>query len=308
MNDSPAENFKSGFVTIIGRPNSGKSTILNYLVGNKISIVSPIPQTTRHQIRAILNIPGAQIVFVDTPGIHRPEYNLAGQLNSIAKASMDGCDLVLYVVDVSRKTGQEEEAIMDFLTNQRIRIVMAMNKIDLGDKHIEEYVKLWKDKLTLKNITSDPVIYYLPVSAKTGKNMDVLLQSLVENLPIQPSFYDDQTPTDFPLKFRIADSIREKLFLNLHKELPHSIAVEVEEIKEKARITYVRAIIYVNRPSQKKIVIGTKGEILKEAGSMARQDIERIIGRKVYLELWVKVVEDWQSKTRILKELGYCVE
>ncbi|UCC95360.1 MAG: GTPase Era [Candidatus Omnitrophota bacterium] len=303
---------KSGFVAMLGRPNVGKSTLLNSLVGNKISIVSAVPQTTRYQIRGILNVQNpqekgkpAQIVFVDTPGIHSFKDTLVSHLNTIAKRSLEGCDLILYVVDISRRVGKEELVITELLTSQKTKVIMVLNKIDLGKAGLNEYVNLWRETIKRKKRYSDPLVHYLPLSAKTGKNIDVLKEAIVENLPLGPLFYELDMRTDFPLKFRIADIIREKLFLHLKKELPHSLAVEVEEIDEERIPPYIKANIYVNRPSQKKIVIGQNGAMIKNIGQQARQDIEKIYNRKVYVDIWVKVMEDWQRKTRILKELGY---
>ncbi|MCK9613920.1 MAG: GTPase Era [Candidatus Omnitrophica bacterium] len=361
------ENFKSGFVAIMGRPNVGKSTMLNALLKTKISIVSPIPQTTRHQIKGILNLKAAQVVFVDTPGIHSFKDNLATQLNTIAKQSIEGCDLILYVVDISRVFGKEELEIVNFLTQQNIKTIMVLNKLDLGTKALNEYIDCWRKIISNKGIKDDPLVYYLPISAKLNKNIDVLRDVIVENLPGQVPFYDNKTLTDFPLKFRIADIVREKLFLVLAKELPHSLAVEVRAIKDmpqggkieeteetyeaggevgieeeieddlqeapeeeeieaegieesedsllsalsvpqglaKTGFVHVRVNIYVNRPSQKKIVIGAKGELLKEIGREARKEIEAIFNKKVFLDIWVTVLRDWQDKPRILQELGY---
>jgi GTP-binding protein Era len=206
------------------------------------------------------------------------------------------------VTDISRSIGKEEETIMNLLASQKIKVIMVLNKIDLGINFINDYINLWKEKTKDKE---DPLVYYLPTSAKTGKNVDKLKEVIVESLPKQVPFYDKDTLTDFPLKFRISDIIREKLFLNLKKELPHSLAVEVEEITEKENVFYIRVNIYVNRVSQKKIVIGKRGGLLKNIGKEARIEIEQILKKKVYLDIWVKVLEDWQKKTRILKELGY---
>lgn len=296
---------RSGFVAIIGRPNVGKSTLLNSLLGNKISIISPVPQTTRHQIKGILNLENAQIVFVDTPGIHAFKDSLVSHLNIIAKKSIEDCDLLLYVADISRIIGREEYTIMDFLSAQKIRMIMVLNKMDLGAGYINDYIEALKERIEEKNIQSDQLIYYLPLSAKTGKNIDTLKRIIVENLPQQPPFYDQNTPTDFPLQFRIADAIREKLFLRLKEELPHSLAVQIEEMLDKEKIYYVKANIYVNRASQKAIVIGKRASLLKEVGTEARKDIESIISKKVYLDIVVKVLKDWQNSPRILRELGY---
>jgi len=360
------ENFKSGFVAIIGRPNVGKSTMLNALLKTKISIVSPIPQTTRHQIKGILNLRNAQIVFVDTPGIHSFKDNLAAQLNTLAKQSIEGCDLILYVVDISRTFGQEEFEIMNFLSSQNIKTIMVLNKLDLGPQVLNEYVDCWRKIATDGKIKNDPLIYYLPISAKLNKNIEVLRDVILENLPAQVPFYDNKTLTDFPLKFRIADIVREKLFAVLSKELPHSLAVEVESVKDvpqggkiddiqderepfkeeerveddeesedfeeeenvddiedeeggdpllsssgipeglpKSGFIHIKVNIYVNRPSQKKIVIGSRGSLLKEIGREARCELEAIFKKRIFLDIWVTVLKDWQDKPRILQELGY---
>ena len=296
------EQFKSGFVTILGRPNVGKSTLLNALIGNKVSIISPIPQTTRHQIKGILNLENAQIVFVDTPGIHSFEDKLASHLNTVAKRALEGCDLVIYVVDISRRPGKEEGELMRIITGQKVKTIMVLNKVDLGLKYFNAYIDLWAGRTEGKR---NPLIYYIHLSAKTGKDVDKLRDSILENLPESHPYYDTNAVTDFPLKFRVADIIREKLFLQLKKELPHSIAVEIEEINNKKKIVSIRANIYVKRNSQKRIVIGKAGEVLKEVGSRSRPEIEKIYNKKVFLDIWVKVLEDWQDRPRILKELGY---
>lgn len=296
------EKFKSGFVTILGRPNVGKSTLLNALIGNKVSIISPIPQTTRHQLKGILNLENAQIVFVDTPGIHSFEDKLASHLNTVAKRALEGCDLVIYVVDVSRRPGKEEQEMMRIITGQKVKTIMVLNKVDLGLKYLNTYIDLWAERIEGKR---NPLIYYIPLSAKTGKDVDKLRDSILENLPESHPYYDTDTLTDFPLKFRVADIIREKLFLQLKKELPHSIAVEIEEINNKKKVVSIRVNIYVKRNSQKRIVIGKAGVALKEVGSRSRPEIEKIYNKKVFLDIWVKVLEDWQNRPRILKELGY---
>jgi GTP-binding protein Era len=298
------EDFKAGFVGLVGRPNVGKSTLLNALVGNKVSIVSLIPQTTRYQIRGILNLKQAQIVFVDTPGIHSFKDKLSAHLNTIAKRSLEGCDLIIYVVDVSRRPGKEEDQLIRILTKSGIKTIMVLNKVDLGMRFFNDYIDLWKGA-TDKAKAKDPLIYYIPLSAKTGKNIDILKNSLIENLSPSHPYYDKDSLTDFPLKFRIADIVREKLFQHLKREIPHDLAVEIEEIEDKKRSVYIKANIYVKRNSQKKIVVGKGGEVLKEVGSLSRGEIEKIYNKKVFLDIFVKVLEDWQERPRILKELGY---
>lgn len=296
--------FKAGFVAVLGRPNVGKSTLVNALIGSKVSIVSPIPQTTRYQIRGIMNLEYAQVVFVDTPGIHSFKDKLAAHLNVIAKRSLEGCDLIIYVVDVSRRLGPEEDKLIEIISSQKIKIIMVLNKVDLGIKFFNDYIDLWSKKIK-KGKAKDPLIFYLPVSAKKGKNLDELKNILLDNLPKSCAYYDKNTVTDFPLKFRVADIVREKLFLQLKKELPHSLAVEVEEIKSKSKVISIKVNIYVERKSQKRIVVGKGGQILKTIGSSARGDIEKIYNKKVFLDIWVTVLPDWKTKPRILKELGY---
>jgi len=306
------KNFKSGFVAIIGRPNVGKSTLLNSLVKNKISIVSKIPQTTRHNIRGILNLKNAQIVFIDTPGIHSFKDKLSNYLNDVAKSSINDIDLILYLVDISRPIGKEEIDIMNFLVNQEYKIIMALNKIDLTPKYINDYINKFKEILEEKN-KQDKLLYYIPISAKTFKNIDVLIKVILENLKEQEPFYDFNTITDFPIKFRIADIIREKLFLSLKEELPHSLAVEVEDILDRGLLKedsskypiYIKVNIYVNRLSQKKIVIGQNASLIKYVGETSRKEVESLLNRKIYLDIRVKILEDWQDKPRILQELGY---
>ena len=302
MGGMSKQKFKSGFVTILGRPNVGKSTLLNALVDNKVSIISPIPQTTRHQVKGILNLKNAQIVFVDTPGIHSFEDKLAAHLNTVAKRALDGCDLVIYVVDISRRPGKEEEELMRIITGQKVKTIMVLNKVDLGLKYLNTYIDLWAERIEGKR---NPLIYYIPLSAKTGKDVDKLRESILDNLPESHPYYDTNCLTDFPLKFQIADIIREKLFLQLKKELPHSIAVEIDEINDKKKVVSIRANIYVKRNSQKRIVIGKAGVVLKEVGSRSRAEIEKIYNKKVFLDIWVKVLGNWQDKPRILEELGY---
>ncbi len=301
------EGFRCGFVSLVGRPNVGKSTLLNSLLKSKVSIVSPAPQTTRHRIRAILNLENAQVVFIDTPGIHSFKDSLARSLNTLAYSSIEGCDLILYVVDVARAFGEEEKTIMNFLLQENLKIIMVLNKIDLGKRFIGDYIENWRAKVCAKNI-KDPLVCYLPVSAKRQDNIEVLKKVIVENLPPGRPFYPLDTLTDFPLKYRLADIVREKLCLNLKEELPHSLAVEVEEIKEEEKIAVIFVNIYVNRETQRAIVLGKKGSLIKEIGIASREEMEGLFQKRVYLDLKVKVLKDWQERPRILQELGYAIE
>ncbi|MBU1113203.1 MAG: GTPase Era [Candidatus Omnitrophica bacterium] len=298
-------SFRSGFVVILGRPNVGKSTLLNTLVESKVSIVSAIPQTTRHQIRGVLNLKNAQAVFVDTPGIHSFKDSLSSQLNLVAKKSIEGCDLIIYLVDVSRRPGLEEKEVVKIITAQKIKALMVLNKIDRGVKFLNDYISLWQEG---KNTSPENLIYYIPLSAKTGKNLDKLKTAIIENLPAGPKYYDTKTLTDFPDKFRVADIIREKLFRKLDKELPHSLAVEVAEIKDKKKVVYIKANIYVKRNSQKRIVVGKNGESLKTVGVQARSELEKMYDKKVFLDIWVTVLKDWPERPRIIEQLGYSAE
>lgn len=293
--------FKSGFVAIMGRPNVGKSTLLNALTGDKVSIISPVPQTTRYQIRGILDRDDGQIVFVDTPGIHAFKDSLSAHLNTIAKKSLDGCDIILYVADVSRPPGKEEHKVLQILARQKTKVIMVLNKMDLGPGQVNGYIECWAAAVGEK----DPLVAYIPVSALTKKNVVDLTSVILEHLPQGERFYEEGTATDFPLQYRIADVVREKLFLQLKKEIPHSVAVEVEDITEEEDIVRVGVNIYVNRTSQKRIVIGKNGANLKKVGYDARSEIEQIFQKQVFLSLWVKVLGDWQKKPRILKEMGY---
>ncbi len=303
----PLEKIKSGFVALIGRPNVGKSTLLNALLNTKISIVSSVPQTTRYAIRGILNLSNAQIVFVDSPGIHSYKDNLAQYLNIIATRVLEDVEIVIYIVDVTRNPGYEEELIVKKLISLNTKIIMALNKIDKNKKFLNDYISLWnkEEQKILDNGSTKKLLYYIPISAKTGYNLDKLIEAIEENLPWGTPFYSKDTLTDFPLKFRIADIIREKLFLKLKKELPHSLAVEVIDIEDKNRCVYIEAYIYVNRTSQKQIIIGKKGSFIRDVGIASREEIEEMFHKKVYLHLQVKVIRGWQKKIRILKELGY---
>ena len=298
--------LRCGFVTLMGRPNVGKSTLINTLLREKVSIVSSVPQTTRFRIRGILTTDSFQIVFVDTPGLHLFKDSLASYLNNIAKKGIEDTDVILYLVDVTRSVGKEELEIMKFLLNCSCSpIIMGLNKIDLGYDFLNQYIKIWEE-LVEENKKVNPIKFYIPISAKTGKNLDRLINTLVDFLPQQEFlFYPQKETTDFPLNFRISEVIREKLLYSLKEEIPHQCAVVVDEVREKEKITYIHAYIYVNRVSQKKIIIGKDASFIKKIGVEARADLESLLRKKVYLELDVKVIKDWQKKIRILKELGY---
>ncbi len=294
--------FKSGFITVVGRPNVGKSTLLNSLLGQKVSIVSNVPQTTRYVIRAVLSTEDSQLVFVDTPGIHLFKHKLSLELNTIAINSLQGIEVILYMVDCSRQPQQEEEKIMDILKKTKTPVIMALNKIDKSRKFLNDYIELWQEK-TSGNLA--PLKYFLPISALQGKNTGSLLEAIKEFLPEQEPYYAKEVVTDFPLTYRVADIVREKICSLLREELPHQIAVEVEEISPEDKIVRIFTNILVNTDSQKSIVVGKKGTMVKNIGIQARQDLEKLFDKKVFLRLKVRLEKNWHNKLRILRELGY---
>lgn len=297
-----------GIVAIVGRTNTGKSTLLNYILGKKVAIVSQIPQTTRNIIRGILTEKRGQIVFVDTPGIHKPKHHLGKYMNILAEDSAQGADLIMHLVDSSERVGEEEEMVVHYLTSAKAPVVLALNKVDLGGKFVPAYLKLWEEKKgkTLQELTDSFIA--IPVSALKGTNIDRLLDVLFSHLPEGPELYPEDIVSDFPERLACADIIREKLFECMREELPYSIGVLVDEIAERSKkLTYIRADILVERDSQKAIVIGAQGKVMKNVGSLARKELEGILDRKVYLELNVKVRQGWRQDTEILRQMGIIV-
>lgn len=299
---------RCGIVAIVGRTNTGKSTLLNYILGKKVAIVSKVPQTTRNIIRGILNEKRGQIVFVDTPGIHKPRHRLGKYMNILAEDSARGADIILHLVDSSEGIGEEENLVVGQLCQYKQPIVVALNKIDLGGKFTPEYIKLWEEKRGRPITELGESLTVIPVSALKGTNIDQLLEVLFSYLPKGPALYPEDIVSDFPQRLIFADIIREKLFACMRQEVPHSIAVLVEDVVERsAKLTYIRAVIFVERDSQKGIIIGDKGKALKNVGSLARQDIEKHLGKKVYLELNVKVRENWKQDEELLRQMGVIV-
>lgn len=293
---------RSGFVSIIGRPNVGKSTFLNTVMARKVSIVSSIPQTTRYLIRGIFTDRRGQIVFIDTPGFYRPQHMLGVYFLKAFRISQADADLILYMVDILRPPGKEEIEIMKMLVNSQKNIIMALNKMDRGERFLKDYIETYK---SIKKDKKDKVSYFIPISALRGKNLDRLIDAIFELLPQQDYYYPEKEVTDFPEKLFLADLIREKFCRFLKEELPHSLGVYIEKIEDKEKITYIKAVIYVERPQQKSIVIGKDGLFLKEVGKLAREDLEGILGRKIFLDLWVKVEKDWRNHPRFLREMGF---
>ena len=293
--------MKSGVVTLIGRPNVGKSTLLNTILEEKISIVSNVPQTTRFYLRGIYNDDRGQIVFIDTPGIHLIKDILCRKLNLIAEEAMQEADIVLYLVDLQRRPKEEEALIVQQLKALNTPVIMLLNKRDLGEGYLESFMAMWADVPEEKK-----PLYYIPVSALTGKNCDELIKALFNNLPQGPPLFPEDVLTDFPKKLAIADIIREKLLMNLSEELPHDCAVFIEKYEEKKNnLAVIYATILVKRGSQKAIVIGKNGSMIKKVGEKARKEIEYVYEKKVYLDLHVSVDEKWTRKDGVLKKLGY---
>ena len=293
-------SFKSGFIAIVGRPNAGKSTLLNTILGEKVAIVSKRPQTTRNRVRGVKNLEGAQIIFVDTPGIHRPKGLLNEFMVREAMASLRDVDGVVYLVEATRDVDQVEEFIIASLERIKAPVILLVNKVDVVKKSrvlplIEEYSKRFKFK--------DVV----PISAMKGEGVDEVIEILCGLLPEGPKYFPEDITTDQPERFVVSEMIREKVFMLMRQEVPYATAVNVEEFKEDAErnLISIKAAINVEKDSQKGIIIGKRGAMIKTIGTRARADIERLLGVKVYLELFVRVQKEWTKDLRSLKEFGY---
>lgn len=295
---NPAPGFRSGFISVIGRPNAGKSTLLNQLLGQKVLIMSDKPQTTRNKIQCILTEERGQVIFLDTPGIHKPKHKLGEFMVDSAIESLREVDLVLYMVDASAEFGSGEEYIINAVKQVKTPCILVLNKIDLLKK--EQVLKLIQDYSKQADFLA-----IVPISAKTGENKEELLKVIFSQLPEGPMYYPEDEVTDQPERFIMAELVREKVLQLTRDEVPHSIAVVVESVEEKTTLVKVRALVIVERDSQKGIIIGQGGKLLKEIGRLARQDIETLLGSKVFLELWVKVKKDWRNRIDNLRELGY---
>ena len=299
MVSKKSDEFRSGFVSVIGRPNAGKSTLLNHLLGQKVLIMSDKPQTTRNRIQCILTEERGQIIFLDTPGIHKPKHKLGEYMVNKAKESMREVDVILYMVDLSAEYGPGEEFIIEMLKQTKIPCVLVLNKVDLlaTKEQLMRKIQHFSALVDFKAI--------VPVSAKTGENTDELLNVIFGQLSKGPLYYTEDEVTDQPERFIMAELVREKVLQLTHDEIPHSIAVVIEEVEEKKSLVKVRALIVVERESQKGIIIGAGGKQLKEIGSLARKDIEDLLGSQVFLELWVKVKKDWRNRMDSLRNYGY---
>ena len=297
--------FRSGFVCILGRPNAGKSTLLNALVGEKLAIISPKPQTTRNRIQGVVHIPrtkakgGGQIVLVDTPGVHRPDSSLGRKMMVEVREALEGCDLVLVIMDVARKFDPRDQFALDLLRDSKSKAFLLLNKVDLVREKsrllplIEEYRKLYDFSEVI------------PISALKRKGLDTLLDKVISALPAGPAYFPEDHVTDQPARFMAAEIIREQVLLNTSEEIPYATTVIVENFEEGARLTRIAATIYCERQGQKGILVGKGGRMLKKIGTSARLQIERMLGTKVFLELYVKAEPGWRDSRRFVEELDW---
>ncbi|RLL48049.1 GTPase Era [Oceanobacillus piezotolerans] len=292
-------NYKSGFIAIIGRPNVGKSTFLNRVIGQKIAIMSDKPQTTRNKIQGVLTLDDAQMVFIDTPGIHKPKHRLGDFMMKIAENTLNEVDAILFMINAKEGYGKGDQFILDRLSKVNSPVFLIINKIDLiQPEKLLELIEQYKDKGNFEEI--------IPISALQGNNVTHLLEVLKGHLPEGPQYYPKDQITDHPERFIITELIREKVLQLTKEEVPHSIAVVMENLEKRDSDTiFIQATIITERKTQKGILIGKQGSMLKNIGKNARKDIESLLGSKVYLELWVKVKKDWRNKQSQLHEFGF---
>ncbi|MDY6273325.1 MAG: GTPase Era [Selenomonadaceae bacterium] len=293
------KQHKSGFIAVIGRPNVGKSTLINSLIGQKIAIMSDKPQTTRNRILCILTRPEAQIVFLDTPGIHKPKHKLGEYMVKAAEGTLKEVDAIFFVVDATEKMGPGEYYILERLQATAKPVILVVNKLDLIEKEqVLPIISHYTDKY--------PFVGVVPISAKEETNLDALIEEVEKYLPEGPQYYPEDMVTDQPERLIVAELVREKALQLTRDEVPHAIAVDVDEMKARDNgDTYIRVTIYVERDSQKGILIGAKGSMLKEIGRLARVDIEMLLGTRVFLDLWVKVKKDWRDRDSVLRGFGF---
>ena len=294
--------FKSGFVSIIGRPNVGKSTLLNSILGQKVSIVSDKPQTTRNRILGVKTLPGTQVIFIDTPGIHKPKHKLNQFMVKTAINTLDEVDIVLFMTEAGESIGAGDRYIIEILGKTKKPVFLLINKIDMVQKGtllplMDEFSRLCKFE------------EIFPVSALHGDNIAELEESIMRRLPEGPQYFPEDAVTDQPMRFIAAELVREKIFQLTYEEIPYSVAVGIEEFREddEKKVAFIRAVIFVDKVSQKGIIIGKGGTMLKKVGQLAREELEAIMGVKVFLELWVKVKSGWRGDDMILRMLGYKV-
>ncbi|MBC7000380.1 GTPase Era [Cytophaga sp. FL35] len=291
------EKHKSGFVNIIGNPNVGKSTLMNAFVGEKLSIITSKAQTTRHRILGIVNGEDFQVILSDTPGIIKPAYELQSSMMNFVKTAFEDADVLIYMVEIGEKA-LKDEAFFEKIKNSKIPVLLLLNKVDTATQELlEEQVQYWQNLL--------PTVELHPISALSNFNIKNVFERIIELLPEGPAYYPKDQLTDKPERFFVNETIREKILLNYKKEIPYSVEIETEEFIEDEDIIRMRAVIMVERDSQKGIIIGHKGSALKKVGMEARKDLEQFFGKQVHIELYVKVNKNWRSDVRQLKRFGY---
>jgi GTP-binding protein Era len=298
-NSNKNKKFHSGFVAIVGRPNVGKSTFMNYVIGQKIAIMSNVPQTTRNKIQGIYTTDKEQIIFIDTPGIHKAHNKLGDFMVQSSLSTLNEVDAVMFMISANEERGAGDNFIIEHLKQIKKPVYLVINKIDLiNPNKLLEIMDDYKDAVDWKEV--------VPISAIQGNNVSEFIDTLAAELPEGPQYYPDDQVTDHPERFIAAELIREKVLMLTRQEVPHSVAVVIESLKRQdKRKIHIQATIIVDRPTQKGIIIGHGGQMLKKIGTLAREDIERLLGDKVYLELWVKVSEGWRDKQSLLQSYGY---
>ena len=294
-------DYKSGFVTLIGRPNVGKSTLMNYLIGQKIAITSNKPQTTRNRIQTVLTTEEGQVVFVDTPGIHKAKNKLGEYMVNVAERTLNEVDVVLWLVEPSTFIGAGEKHIISQLQRVKTPVILVINKVDMVKKEeVLTFIDAYRKEYDFAEI--------VPVSARSGENTKELVKVIMKYLPYGPQFYDEDTITDQPERQIVAELIREKALHSLNEEIPHGIAVAIDKMSYRRKLVDIDATIICERDSHKGIIIGKQGSMLKKIGSTARYEIEKMLDIKVNLRLWVKVKKDWRDSDFLIKNFGYTKE
>lgn len=294
------KKHKSGFVNIVGNPNVGKSTLMNRLVGERISIITSKAQTTRHRIMGIVNTDDMQIVYSDTPGVLRPNYKLQESMLNFSESALDDADVLIYVTDVIETIDKNEEFLQQ-VKKEKCPILLLINKIDQTDQtKLEALVQEWSEIL--------PQAEIIPIAALSNFNVNYVKQRVEELMPESPPYFEKDALTDKPARFFVTEIIREKILLYYQKEIPYAVEVVVEMFKEEDDLIHIKALIICERDSQKGIIIGHGGQALKKVGAMARKDIERFFGKKVFLEMFVKVEKDWRNRDKMLRAFGYRLE
>ena len=290
-------DHKAGFVNIIGNPNVGKSTLMNALVGERLSIITSKAQTTRHRILGIVNGDDFQIIFSDTPGIIKPAYELQNSMMNFVKSAFEDADVLIYMVEIGEKD-LKDEAFFNKIIYSKIPVLLLLNKIDKSNQEqLDEQVDFWKEKV--------PNATVIPISALENFNVETVFNTIKELLPVSPAYYPKDALTDKPERFFVNETIREKILLNYDKEIPYAVEIETEEFLEDEKIIRIRSVIMVERETQKGIIIGHKGSALKKVGMQSRADLEKFFGKQIHIEMYVKVNKDWRSSSFQLRRFGY---